>query len=220
MKKNFLFLAILICLSSTAYAEDNKAGELIKKISEYNRTFSAFSSRYTRDIITKSMSLLGRTSSEDKSEGTIYFKSPYYLKVMQESPGEELLIASDNEVVWYIAEKNEAHLYSKDKFGKEFGLLMSLFAGVEEAFDKFIINIIEPRDGKSVLELIPDPPWQEVSKVEIYISDDRKISSIRIYNHLDTLTYFDLEEFTPEVSLNDNFFSFIPPPGTLIITEP
>ena len=216
----FLSAAILICNSSVACAGDGKTGELIKKVSEYNGSFSAFSSRYVRDIITKSMSLLGRTSSEDKSEGIIYFKPPCNLKVVQESPNKELLVATDDTIVWYIAEKNEVHIYNRDKFGKEFNLLTDIFAGLEEAFEGFIIKSLEPRDGNDVLELIPEPPWQEAAKVEIYISDNRRISSLRIYNHLDTLTYFNLEEFRAEDGLGNDFFRFIPPAGTRVIVEP
>ena len=216
----FLSVSVLICNSPVGYAEDPKTEELIKNIREYNGSFSAFSSRYVRDIITKSMQLLGRTSSEDKSEGIIYFKSPYNLKVVQETPNKELLVATDENVIWYIEEKNEAHIYNKEKFGKEFNLLTDLFTGLEEAFENFIINALEPREGNAVLELIPDPLWQEVAKVEIYIYDNRRISSIRIYNHLDTLTYFNLEEFKTEEKLSNDFFSFIPPSGAQIIVEP
>ena len=221
MRKFFLLLAAALIFSSSAgYAWDAKTEELIKNISEYNASFSVFSSRYVRDIITKSMSLLGRTSSEDKSEGVIYFKPPYNLKVVQESPGNELLVANNENIVWYIAEKNEAHIYNKEKFGKEFDLLIDLFTGFEEAFGNFVISELEPRDGNAVLELVPNPSWQEVAKVEIYISGSRRISSIRIYNHLDTLTYFNLEEFRDEEGLANDFFSFIPPSGVNIIIEP
>ena len=216
----FLSVTVLICNGSAGYAGDTKTGELINNIREYNRSFSVFSSRYVRDIITKSMSLLGRTSSEDKSEGIIYVKPPHNLKVVQEAPSKESLIATDEDIVWYIAEKNEAHIYRKEKFGKEFDLLIDLFTGLEEAFEDFIVNRLESRDGNAVLELTPDPPWQEVARVEIYVSDNRRISSIRIYNHLDTLTYFNLEEFRAEEGLNNDFFRFTPPFGAKIIADP
>jgi outer membrane lipoprotein-sorting protein len=180
----------------------------------------AISIPYTREVITRSMSMLGSQAKGDLATGTIYFRPPDLLRLEQEKPKVETIIANSTTMWWYIPDKKTAYEYKTGQFGKELSLMTNIFRGLVEVEDNFQVTL----HGKNSLdeyemELIPTPPWQEIQKIEVMATNDYRIRTAKIHNLLGSITIFMLGEFTEIHTLDERFFTFTAPKGVKVISE-
>jgi outer membrane lipoprotein-sorting protein len=180
----------------------------------------AISIPYTREVITRSMSMLGSQAKGDLATGTIYFRPPDLLRLEQEKPKVETIIANSTTMWWYIPDKKTAYEYKTGQFGKELSLMTNIFRGLVEVEDNFQVTL----HGKNSLdeyemELIPTPPWQEIQKIEVMATNDYRIRTTKIHNLLGSITIFMLGEFTEIHTLDERFFTFTAPKGVKVIVE-
>lgn len=170
--------------------------------------------------MTRSMSMLGAQAKRDLASGTIHFKSPHFLRLDQEKPGLEIIIANDDILWWYIPRKKEAHRYRAKDFGRELRLLSDIFSGLAEVEDSFKVQFQEKDEKGDVrIVLVPDPPWQEIDRIILTVSPEHEIRSVRIFNALGSVTRFNLGDFELEKTFEKGFFEFVAPPGVNVIVE-
>ena len=170
--------------------------------------------------MTRSMSLLGTQAKGDLASGVIHFKSPHFLRLDQEMPASETIIANDEILWWYIPDKKEAHQYHAKDFGKELRLLGDIFSGLAEVKDRFQVQLQEPEEnGDDRILLTPDPPWQEIDRIALTLSPAYEIRCVRIFNALGSVTRFNLDNFTLGKTFEKGFFEFVAPPGVNVIVE-
>lgn len=181
---------------------------------------SGLSVPYSREVITRSMSMLGEQARGDMASGTIYFKHPDLLRLEQEKPKAETIIANNDTLWWYIPEKKCVYRYPAKDFGKELRLLSDIFRGLSQVENSFQVLLQDRNKSEGYeIQLIPDPPWQEINKINLAVTKKYEIQTVRIYNQLGSITVFKLGGLTEKEGFENGFFQFIVPEGVRLVVE-
>ncbi|MBW1733759.1 MAG: outer membrane lipoprotein carrier protein LolA [Deltaproteobacteria bacterium] len=220
MIRLMLFLLAMLLLFSPAAGANEDLGSILEGIRNRYGPLSGLSVPYTREVITRSMSMLGEQARGDMASGTIYFRHPSSLRLEQKKPKVEIIIANKDTLWWYIPEKKRAYRYEAREFGRELRLLSNIFRGlsrVEESFQVLLQG--RNKSGKYEMELIPDPPWQEINRITLTVTEGHEIRTVRIHNQMGSITLFRLGPFTEKKEFEKGFFRFTPPEGVRLITQ-
>ena len=220
MRKILLLIPLLTLLVHSPVLAEDALSNILQGIKNRYGLTSGLTVPYTRDVMTRSMSMLGAQAKGDLASGIIHFKSPHFLRLDQEKPSPEIIIANDNILWWYIPHKKEAHRYQAKDFGRELRLLSDIFRGLTEVKDSFQVQLQEKDEkGDDTIVLVPDPPWQEINRIILTVSPKHEIRSVRIFNALGSVTRFNLGDFTLGKTFEEGFFEFVAPPGVNVILE-
>jgi outer membrane lipoprotein-sorting protein len=220
MRKLLLMVPLLVLLANPPAFGDDTLSNILSGIKDRYGTTSGLSVPYTRDVITRSMSMLGNQAKGDLASGVIYFKPPNFLRLDQEKPDPEKIIADGNILWWYIPQKKEAHRYRAEDFGKELKLLSDIFRGLADVRDSFQVRLEKKyENGDHEIVLIPDPPWQEINSISLTVDPHNDIRSVRIFNALGSVTRFNLGDFSLEKTFEKGFFHFVAPPDVKVVSE-
>jgi outer membrane lipoprotein-sorting protein len=176
---------------------------------------------YQREIITKSAAILGDEMKTDLATGSFIFKSPCYLKVIQDLPREEIIITDGRIIWWYIPDDKIVYRYPADKLGKELELLSDIFKGLNKATESFDITYEESTDKETYhLNLVPKEPWEEIDHISLSVSRDGfNIMVVEIYNLFGSTTQFRLGGPSVRKDFEKGFFEFIVPEGVQVQEE-
>ena len=213
------FHLLLLLLQGQALGND-KLSTILEGIKGKYGNLPGLSIAYTREVITRSMSMLGNQVKGDLATGQMFFRPPYFLKLEQRTPNIETLIANEETLWWYIPDKKRAHKYPSQEFGKELRLLSDIFRGLSQVTKNFQIMMSDQTEkGKYQIELIPDPPWQEIDRIVLTVTHAYDIRVVNIHNQLGTITRFTLEGLTVKENFEKGFFEFILPEGVELVEE-
>jgi len=213
-----LFSAIL--LSTGAARCEEPLQTILDGLKEKYGHLSGLKVDYTREIITRSMSLLGSQAEGDRAEGHIFFKPPHFLRLEQKRPAEETVLTDGAVLWWYIPEKNEVHKYDAGKFGKELGLLSDIFRGLVRVGERFDVTRLPEKEPDSVrLQLVPVPAWEEIDRIVIALTPGHDIRAVEIHNLLGTVTRFKLGRFHEMDAFDSGFFEFKAPEGARVVEQ-
>jgi len=175
---------------------------------------------YSREVITRSMSMLGNEVKGDMATGRMYFKSPYSLKMEQKTPETETIISDGDTIWWYIPAKRTVHRYSSLKFGKELRLLSDIFRRLTRVEDNFVVKLADDKiEGGFKIEMTPDPPWQEVDHILLTVTGGYNIRVVKIFNRIGGETKFTFDENIKKEEFEEGFFKFYVPEGVKIVDE-
>lgn len=223
MIKRYLMAGFLLLslLPWSAVAEDPKLSTILEGIRKRYGLVPGLTLTYEREVITKSMAMLGDQVKAEVATGLIHYKSPHFLKFQQETPTKEVLVTDGNVVWWYIQAKNQAHHYSSHQLSREVKLLGDIFQGLRGVEQSFVVlQRGEDDKGALILEVTPSPSWGEIDHIDLTIMPGSfHIQKVEIYNLLGGLTRFKLGDSLKEERFKDDFFQFTPPPGTRVIEE-
>ena len=220
MVRRLIILPILIFAFNGLAMADESLVNILEGIQKNYGHLSGLSVPYSREVITRSMSMLGEQARGDMASGTIYFKHPYLLRLEQEKPKAETIIANNDTLWWYIPDKKCVYRYPAKNFGKELQLLSNIFRGLSQVENSFQVLLQDQnKSGEYAIELIPDPPWQEINKIKLTVTKKYEIQTLRIHNQLGSITVFKLGALTEEKGFEKGFFQFIVPEGVRLIVE-
>ena len=223
MKKKYLMAGVLLlCLLPwNALAEDPALSTTLEGIRKRYGLVAGLTLTYEREVVTKSMAMLGGQVKAEVATGLIRYKSPHFLKFQQETPTKEILVTDGNVLWWYIQSKNQAHRYSSHQLSQELKLLGDIFQGLRGVEQSFVIlQKGEDDKGAMILEVTPSPSWGDIDHIDLTITPGSfHIQKVEIYNLLGGLTRFRLGDSIKEERFKDDFFKFTPPEGTRIIEE-
>ena len=221
MRRSFviLFSLLLLLQNGTAFSNAHLTN-ILEGIKEKYGNLPGLSISYTREVITQSMSMLGNQVKGDLATGQMFFKPPYFLRLEQKTPNIETLIANEDTLWWYIPDKKRAHKYSSQEFGKELRLLSDIFRGLIQVTKNFqIVMNDQTEQGNYQIELIPDPPWQEIDRIVLTVTTSYDIQIVNIHNRLGTMTQFTLKGLTVREAFEKGFFKFAVPEGVQLLEE-
>jgi len=214
-----LNLAVLLLQAGPGLANDDLSSILDRIQEKYGR-LPGLSMTYTREVITRTMSMLGNQVKGDLAEGQIFFKPPYFLRLEQKRPKRETLIADGETLWWYIHDKRLAHKYPFEEFGKELKLLSDIFRGLSEMEKSFQVTVLEHRERSAYeIELRPDPTWQEIDRIVLTVTCESDIQVVDIHNQLGGITRFRLYGLTSKENFEKGFFQFHLPEGVELVEE-
>jgi outer membrane lipoprotein-sorting protein len=176
---------------------------------------------YQREIITRSMAILGDDMKTDIASGTFVFEPPCYLKVVQDLPQEEIITTDGQTIWWYIPEKKVVYRYPAGELGKELLLLSNIFNGLSRVTEGFEVTLERPPDKREYnLRLTPKETWEEIDHISLTVnSDSFAILAVEIHNLLGTITRFKLGDFSVREDLEKSFFELEIPDGVELIEE-
>ncbi|MCK4784143.1 MAG: outer membrane lipoprotein carrier protein LolA, partial [Desulfobacteraceae bacterium] len=215
----FLFSLVLLLWQGPASGSDRLSG-IIEGVHEKYRDLPGLKVGYTREVITRSMSMLGAQARGDLATGHIFFKPPHFLRLEQETPKPETIITNGETLWWYIPDKRRAHKYPSEQFGKELNLLSDIFRGFTQLEKRFKVGMVDQNDeGEYLIQLKPDPPWQDIDRIRITVTPKYDIRVLDIYNQLGSVTRFTLKNLAVKKAFEKDFFRFSLPEGVRLIEE-
>ena len=165
---------------------DDRLSRVLEEIKGTYGGLPGLTVSYERDIMTRSMAMLGQGMKTDIATGLIHFRPPRSLRVQQKTPKPEEVITDGTTLWWVIPDKNQVYRYPSHKMGRELEVLGDIFQGLKDFEDSFTAVLTAYGvDGEHRIELRPDPPWQEVDHITISVDEDTaRIRRVEIYNLL------------------------------------
>lgn len=203
-----------------AYSDDSLTVVLNGILKRYGN-LPGLAVNYQREIITKSAAILGDEMKTDLATGSFIFRSPHYLKVIQDLPREEIIITDGQIIWWYIPDKKIVYRYPADKLGKELQLLSDIFKGLNKATENFDITYKESPDKEAYhLSLVPKKPWEEIDHISLSVGRDAfNIMVVEMHNLFGGITRFRLGGISVRDNFEKGFFEFIVPEGVQVQEE-
>ena len=175
---------------------------------------------YTREVITRSMTMLGNQVKGDMATGEMYFSPPHFLRLEQETPKPETIIANEETIWWYIPDKKCAYHYPSGEFGQELRLLNDIFSGLTQVEENFQVAMLGLNSrGEHRIELRPNPPWQEVDSITLAVTSGHHIRVVDIHNLLGSITRLSLGDLTVKNKFEEGFFRFVVPEGVHVVRK-
>ena len=214
----------LFLLGSVLSAKVLPDDQLSKIISEFRARYGntkGWSAEYTREAISKTMALLKTAERHDVAKGSLFFKPPHFLRLDQVSPQEELLLTDGKTLWWYLPSKKQAYKYPSQSFGKELRLLSDVLKGLKDMEESFLITLNANPEGNTYhLILTPDPPWQDIDHLELFIIKGIfDINQMDIFNSIGGITRFLFSNWEEKDLFKKDFFSFSPPLNVKVIEK-
>jgi outer membrane lipoprotein carrier protein len=222
VKKYWIVVVVLLSLLPwRALAADPALSTILEGIRKRYGLVPGLTLTYEREVITKSMAMLGAQAKPEVATGVINYKAPHFLKFQQETPTKEILVTDGNVLWWYIQAKNQVHRYSSHQISQEVKLIGDIFQGLRGVEQSFVVlQKGEDEKGDLILELTPNPSWGDIDHIDLTVTPGSYlIQKVEIYNLLGGLTRFKLGDSIKEERFSDDFFKFTPPPGARIIEE-
>jgi outer membrane lipoprotein-sorting protein len=221
VKYLFTCVIALAFLQSTPCCPQDQLTKILEGIKKNYGTLSGLTVNYEREIVTKSMAMLGDAVKSDVAAGRLHFMPPYFLKVQQETPNQEILTTDGKTLWWYIPQKNLVHRYPTERLGPELRLLSDVFRGLKGVEEGFVVSLKEEEAASSLkLELTPNPPWPDITHIDLYVTpQDYRIERVEIYNILGGLTRFRLGDKIKEENFKEGFFRLEIPEGAKVVEE-
>jgi outer membrane lipoprotein-sorting protein len=221
MRPKLVIMFLLVLWPWTTVMADDQLSTIIEGVQKRYGALLGLAVSYEREVITRSMAVLGMQTQKDLASGMIYFRTPNSLKVQQETPDTEVVIINKDTLWWYIPRKKLVYKYPSHKLGQEMQLLSDIFQGLQQVESRFKVTLIADHTDMGVeIKLEPDPPWEQIDHIELWIDPGNyHIRIIEIYNYLGGLTRFTLGEPSARTVFDENFFNFLVPEGVTIIEE-
>ena len=221
MKYLWIALLSLFLSPSSPVIADNQLSKILEGVRNRYGSLPGFVVPYTREIISKSMVMLGEPVKTDLATGQLHFKPPHFLRVQQKTPKPEIVITDGLLLWWYLPHKRQVYKYPSSKLGQELRLLSNIFQGLREVSESFEVILMEPDNtDEHHIKLIPNPPWPQVDHINpSVLKGDYRIRIVEIHNYLGGITRFILEDLTIKERLEKNFFKFVAPEGITVIEE-
>ena len=216
-----LLLVFFSTLGAVPALADARLSGILEEIKAYYGSLPGLTVSYERDIVSRSMAMLGQGMKTDLASGLLHFKPPHFLRLQQKMPKPEDVI-TDGEILWWVIhDKNRVYRYPSHKLGKELKVLGDIFQGlrdVEGSFD-IALKAYGVEEGH-LIELRPNPSWPEVDHIIVTVDPETSlIRRVGIYNPLGGRTRFTLGPLTVRDRFGKKFFTFDIPEGMKVIEE-
>ena len=215
-----ILLLLAIFLSCRAHAAEQLVNILEGVRKRYGHV-PGLTLTYKREIITKSMTLLGGQGNSDLATGRIHFRPPYSLKIQQDTPKSETVISDGDRLWWYIPDKKQVYVYPFHVAGRELALLSDIFQGLKEVSESFIVMLSGiGAGGEYQLKLTPNPPWPQTEHINLSVTQgDFSIRIVEIHNYIGGITRFIFGNLSTGKRYGPEFFKFTVPAGVKVIEE-
>ncbi len=220
MSRIIMMVCLILLLMPNTLHANSDLSEILDSIRKKYGALPGLCLSYEREVITKTMTMLGDQVKGDQASGKMFFKPLYFFRLEQETPDPETIVSDGDHIWWSIPDQNRVYRYPADEFGIELRLLSDIFHGlveIEERFQVALLDSVESNDRQ--IELTPDPPLQNIERILLTVSDERDIRIVSIHYQLGSLTRFTLHGITEKNDYPKDFFNFSVPEGTLLIEE-
>jgi len=126
----FRYTCLILIFTSISLSSPLQADEQLSAILDGIRKryghLPGLTVTYKREIITKSMAMLGDQMNRDLATGQIHFRPPYFLRIQQDTPSSEVVITDGDTLWWYVPSKKKVYMYPFHIAGQELRLLSDM----------------------------------------------------------------------------------------------
>lgn len=204
MKKIVTLSFVLLIAVFTMAAQDQKAENILKEVSEKTRSYEAVSVDFIFTMDNEEMEI------HEENEGSIQLKGQKY---MVNLPDIGVQVYSDGVSVWnYMEDGNQVTISSIDAESSELMNPSSLFNIYEKDFKSKYIDE-KNIEGKTFheIELYPDKEEHDVEKIRLLIDkSEMMLSSATLYGNDGNLYGIKVQNMKTDVGLPDDYFEFDP----------
>jgi len=173
--------------------DDNKAVELLDKMSDNYKKMKGFTSSFTY-----SMNNLNE-DIQDSFEGKISVRNEKYILFIE---GQKII--NDSKTVWtYIEELNEVTISEFDPSEQEISL-NNIFEIYKEGFTYKYLGI---KEDFSMVEIYPEDEYKSYYKILFKINSSNLLESFTVYDNSNSLYIYSINDFVEE-ELDATLFSF------------
>lgn len=201
MKRLAVFIAALFAITSMYAQYDQKAKEILDKVSVKTKSYSTIKIEYvlTHENIEENI--------KESSNGTLDLKGNMYKLLFMGNT-----IMCDSKTVWtYLKEANEVNISSIEEEDDEMFNPATMLSIYEEGFKyKFMQERFERGRALYIIDLYPeDVENTAYSKVRLYIDKDKyQIFQIHYFSKDENRFIIELKDFKSDVSMPDTMFQF------------
>jgi len=220
MSRIFVSAYLILFLLQAPASANGDLTDILEGIRKNYGSLPGLTLSYSREVITRSMTMLGDQVKGDLATGHMFFKPPCFLKLAQKTPKSETVISDEETLWWYIPDEKRAYKYPAKDFGKELRLLSDIFRGLIRVEERFEVTLLYPNElGEYQVELRPNPPWQNIDRIILAVTSEQNIRIVGIHYQLGSVTLFTLKDIAAKQDFEKNFFSFVFPEGVQLVEE-
>jgi outer membrane lipoprotein-sorting protein len=220
MSRVFVSAYLMLFLLQAPASANGDLTDILEGIRKNYGSLPGLTLSYSREVITRSMTMLGDQVKGDLATGHMFFKPPCFLKLAQKTPKSETVISDEDTLWWYIPDEKRAYKYPAKDFGKELRLLSDIFRGLIRVEERFEVTLLDPNElGEYQVELRPNPPWQNIDRIILAVTSEHNIRIVGIHYQLGSVTLFTLKDIAAKQDFEKDFFSFVLPEGVQLVEE-
>jgi outer membrane lipoprotein carrier protein len=200
MTRIFNLLLLLILTSSAVFAQkDKKALQILDAMSEKYKAMPAFKADFQYTIENPSSGI------NDTFGGEITIKGSMFRLKMD---GQEII--NNGTTVWtYLEDENEVNISDYTPAEDEVSP-STIYTAYKKGYKYLFVE--EKKEGGQayeIIDLIPENKNKQVFKIRIQINKkDKSIKNWRIFEKSGTKYFCSVIKLTPNVTVQNNFFSF------------
>ena len=173
--------------------DDNKAVELLDKMSDNYKKMKGFTSSFTYSMNNFNEDI------QDSFEGKISVRNEKYILFIE---GQKII--NDSKTVWtYIEELNEVTISEFDPSEQEISL-NNIFEIYKEGFTYKYLGI---KEDFSMVEIYPEDEDKSYYKILFKINSSNLLESFTVYDNSNSLYIYPINDFVEE-ELDATLFSF------------
>lgn len=193
MKHFYFFCLFMVLPFFLSSQDDNKAVELLDKMSDNYKKMKGFTSSFTYSMNNLSEDI------QDSFEGKISVRNEKYILFIE---GQKII--NDSKTVWtYIEELNEVTISEFDPSEQEISL-NNIFEIYKEGFTYKYLGI---KEDFSMIEIYPEDEDKSYYKILFKINSSNLLESFTVYDNSNSLYIYSINDFVEE-ELDATLFSF------------
>jgi len=193
MKHFYFFCLFMVLPFFLSSQDDNKAVELLDKMSDNYKKMKGFTSSFTY-----SMNNLNE-DIQDYFEGKISVRNEKYILFIE---GQKII--NDSKTVWtYIEELNEVTISEFDPSEQEISL-SNIFEIYKVGFSYKYLGV---KEDLSMVEIYPEDEDKSYYKILFKINNSNLLESFTVYDNSNSLYIYSINDFVEE-ELDTTLFTF------------
>jgi len=218
LQRCLLIALAAICMSPSGAWAQGSLQARFQAFQDRYRGLKGVEIPYERVVITASMAMLGQDISGDAAQGAIFFAPPQKLKLVQEQPTQEIILADGQYLWWYVPAQKKVYRYAPETFGKEMGLLAGLLGGLERVEQDFeVVLTAEPAPDNLRIDLRPLNPHADIDRLVVDLDAVCDIQQLLIVSPLGSKTRFRFGPLREVAGFRPHFFQFEVPRGVELV---
>ena len=202
MKKVYMVWMVLLVAFSAKALQDEKAKEILDKVSEKTRSYNSVSADFIFSMKNEEMEI------DESNEGSIKIKGQKYCVDL---PDVGIKMISDGTTLWnYMKDGNQVTISNIEDAGNDLMDPSSLFTIYEQGFNsKFVEEKKTSTKSVYVIDLFPDSGKYDVSKITVMIDiSSLMISSALLYGTDENLYTIEVKKMNTNQNFADSEFVF------------
>ena len=201
--RKILLVGLVLLTALFANAQDQKAQEILDKVSEKTRSYKSIAADFVFTLTNSEMEDIN-----EKYEGSIKIKGNKYCVIIPEFGA---TVISDCTTLWnYMKESNQVTINNVDDEGSELMDPTSLFTIYEKGFSSKYLSE-KTIDGIKVHEirLYPDSDEYNVSNISVFIDKSTFLIKSAVLNELEGNQYtIEVKKMETNHNFPDSDFTF------------